>query len=435
MKKYVFPSLIAICLLMTISCSEEQAPLPSESYGLVSFGLSFSIEEIPTGRVESVSADDFKVTIFDDNGIEVLIIPRFANAPDSISLPVGSYYAEANSNNSTNASFENPYYFGQTPTFSVSQNSSQSVTIDVTQANSEVSFSFSQNVVDEFFEYTGTVSSDLTGDSLFYATGETRSGYFAPGPLSIKVNLKFLNTDGSLLEKELDAQISDALPKTHYQINVNASVRNGQIEINVDQDADSVDIDLNNNILALLDVSENAYRQAFVGDWVRITASEYDLLATRLQNINQSGAVDSLYSNTNLTFPGTQFTFVNDIGTTVPSGDYLFAFKYNCNSAVPAFEAEVKLSEDNITGSYRRVGQALPSHPAGENFFVLKGNAIKTEADAHLALYSRSAIGYTLGNSVGRYFFESGNRNVITNLGGAPGLVLAFQGLSSDHQY
>ncbi|MEO9870880.1 DUF4493 domain-containing protein [Ekhidna sp.] len=427
----VFSLLIA----STLSCREDE-PIDLNDYGLLQVGLLLSIEEIPTGRVESVNTDDFMVTIYDETDAEVLSILRFADIPESIVLPVGTYYATANSNNLSSVAFESPYYFGKTDVFSVSQNASQSVIINTKLANTQVSFLFSQNVVEEFSEFTGTVTSDLTGDSLFFDTGETRSGYFTSGPLSIKVDLKYMEPDGSILEKQLTTKITNALPKTNYQLSIDAGVSNSQIQINVDDDADSVDIGLNPNILSILTTSKNAYIQALAGEWIRITSQEYSELMNGLQSVTQSGAIDSLYSNSNLTFPGTQFTFVNDIGTTVPSGNYLFAFKYSCNSNVNAFEAEVKLSESSITDQYQRVGQALPAHQAGENFFVLKGSSRRMNSNAHLALYSRSAIGYTLGNTVGRYYYASGNASNVPTLGNTTlGLVLAFQGLSSTNQY
>ena len=188
-------------------------------------------------------------------------------------------------------------------------------------------------------------------------------------------------------------------------------------------------------IPALLTNASLAYEALPENSWISITEAEYERLASELPSVVRSGANETYYSNENLTFPGTQFTFLNDIGATIPAGSYLFAFKYVSQSGVDARMDQVKISENGVNGTFNNIGGGLPGHAAGESFFVLKNNRTATSAEGLLALYSRDAIGYSLGNDVGNYYFTSGDASTMENQGGEAGLVLSFQGLSSTDLY
>ena len=115
--------------------------------------------------------------------------------PDTIELETGDYYVEAHSDNNLPAAFENPYYRGVSNVFTISSNIQQSVLVNCELANTIVTVSYSDNVVNSFSDYTTTVSSVL--DSLVFSRDEIRMGYFQTLPLEIMVELAYLNPDGS----------------------------------------------------------------------------------------------------------------------------------------------------------------------------------------------------------------------------------------------
>ncbi|MEP5104069.1 MAG: DUF4493 domain-containing protein, partial [Ekhidna sp.] len=243
--KNLFYLLIAALIFGVVACDEDDHISP-QAQGFLQLGVAIAIEEDAGGRVESVNTDDFRVTIFNIDSTVALDIPRFVDAPDSISLASGEYFAEASSNNLANAAFESPFYFGRTSSFTIAKEEAKSVSIDTELANVQVSFVFSQNVIQDFDLYEGIAKLQTTNDSLFYATGETRSGYFITDPLDISARLRFQKTDGTVLERIFIGSIANPQPRTHYRINVDALLENGRIGliINVDEGVNIEEIDL-----------------------------------------------------------------------------------------------------------------------------------------------------------------------------------------------
>ncbi|MEO9870881.1 DUF4493 domain-containing protein [Ekhidna sp.] len=257
--KNIYAFLFFIITGFIISSCEEDVLQTPISEGFLSFDIGIMIEESVAGRTQTVNTDDFKVSIFTSDSVLVLDIPRLADAPDSLSLPVGNYYAEASSNNQVNAAFENPFFFGSSSIFSVSQGGFQSVIIDTELVNTQVSFVFSQNVTQGFDIYEGAVKVRNTSDSLFYQTGETRSGYFAPKPLDIRARIAYYQVDSTLVEKTFTASIDNPKPRTHYRLNLDATIEGGQIsiQINVDESVDVIDLFPNDNLNAVFGGSED----------------------------------------------------------------------------------------------------------------------------------------------------------------------------------
>jgi hypothetical protein len=114
----------------------------------------------------------------------------------------------------------------------------QSVTVNCELANTIVSVLYSGNVMDGFSDYTTTVSSDL--DSLVFAAGETRWGYFQPLPLDIRVELTWFLPGGSDTSRVLSGQIPEPLPNRHYEILVDAMVDEGTASFQVVKDSAEV---------------------------------------------------------------------------------------------------------------------------------------------------------------------------------------------------
>ncbi len=226
--------------------NEQETPEPTD-FGYLSMNIAVTITSEPaSGRVEAVSTDNWRVTIFsaiDDS--EVMVFDPYASAPSEVSLPTGEYYIEAHSNNFQEAAFENPYYFGRSDNFTIDKEELKTIDIDAELANSKVAINYSPNVTSTFDTYTGAVTVVNSNTTLVYGQGETREGYFVSEALFVVVDLSYEKLDGTFITRQFTADI-DAQPKTFYNINVDASLEDGKIvlNINVDETFDEVDIQL-----------------------------------------------------------------------------------------------------------------------------------------------------------------------------------------------
>ena len=241
-----------LCLLLGImliffACNRnDQEPPEPTDFGYLSMNISVTItSETANGRVTDVPTDDWKVTIFDasDDSEEISFDP-YSSAPAEIQLPTGEYYIEAHSNNLVEAAFENPYYFGRSDNFTIDKEELETVDVDTELANSKVAINYSSNVTNTFKSYSGEVTVVSSGTSLAYVQGETREGYFVAEPLSVVVDLSYTKQDGSLITRQFTADI-DAEPKTLYNINVDASLEDGEIVININVDETFTEVEIN----------------------------------------------------------------------------------------------------------------------------------------------------------------------------------------------
>ncbi len=237
---------IALCTF-TISCQEpENEPGPTD-FGYLSMSITLTVtSEEANGRLDAVNTDDFRVTIFEAGGTEVIVFDPYSSAPSEVALPSGEYYVEAHSNNLVDAAFDNPYYFGRSANFTIDKEETTTIDIEPELANTKVAILYSENVENTFDAYTGTAEVIATGATLFYAQGETREGYFVTSPLEIVVDLSYTKLDGTTIDKSFTTTIDDPQPKTLYNINVDATLVDGVIGFNitVDETFDVVDIDL-----------------------------------------------------------------------------------------------------------------------------------------------------------------------------------------------
>ncbi|MEQ8556378.1 MAG: DUF4493 domain-containing protein [Cyclobacteriaceae bacterium] len=234
MKKTI-PLLILIITFFSCNRQDQETPEPTD-FGYLSMNISVTItEEAASGRVEAVPTDNWNVTIFKADGTPEVVFDPYINAPAEIQLPTGEYYIEAHSNNFAEAAFENPYYFGRSDNFTIDKEEIKTIDIDAELANSKVAINYSSNVTSTFNDYTGAVTIVSTGTTLDYVQGETREGYFISEPLSVVVNLSYTKLDGTFITRQFSANI-DAQPKTLYNINVDATLEDGEIVININVD-------------------------------------------------------------------------------------------------------------------------------------------------------------------------------------------------------
>jgi hypothetical protein len=259
--------IIAPVLLFALlfSCGKDGDPGKTQATGFLQVGLNVKIDQIPiggrasgkssiAGRTTAVNTDNFIVTIYKSDGTVALVINPFSSAPAQIELPTGTYYIIANSNNYSHAAFDNPYYSGQSANFTIDKGQTKTIEVDCSMTNCAVSFVYSNNVSTTFTDWSAKVALRNEGDFLVWPKTETRSGYFITSPLDITITLSYqMQYSTDVITKVLTTKIDAPLPKTLYRITVDATLKNGQIAINlvVDDGVNTVDLSVTDANAAL----------------------------------------------------------------------------------------------------------------------------------------------------------------------------------------
>jgi len=231
--------LVFLFPLFMISCQKDEILSKGETGKLfIDISSAIHVKELNSHLKAAPEMEDFKVTIFQGDGTEVMSYDSTSVRPDTIELPVGEYYVEAHSDNNLPAAFENPFYYGTSEIFTISSNSQQSVPVNCILANTIVTVSYSAELTGGFSDYATTVWSVL--DSLVFASAETRMGYFQTLPLEIRVDLRYQKPDGTDVSKSLHGSIPFPLANRHYEIFVDASINEGMAAFQISMDSAEV---------------------------------------------------------------------------------------------------------------------------------------------------------------------------------------------------
>ncbi len=244
-------------IFLLITCSQPETPKPPiEEFGYLSMSVALQIDALPaSGRTEAVSPDDFVVTIHDPEGNELYRWERYVDVPAEVQLPTGSYFVRAtNLESPAPAAFDQPWYFGESEVFTIDKEELKTVNVTCTLANCKISFNYSSNVLQNFTLWNSSASiiapDGEPGGSLQWAMSNSDlEGYFLTNfPIAIEVYLeytKITNADEKIT-RTFNHTISDPQPATHYLVNVDASLEDGKIVINitVDDDFETVEIPL-----------------------------------------------------------------------------------------------------------------------------------------------------------------------------------------------
>lgn len=242
MKKQILILAFLLPLFM-VSCQKDELPAKVETGKLcIEITSAIHVKELNSHLKAAPEIEDFKVTIFQSDGTEVMSFDSTSFRPDTIELPVGDYYVEAHSDNNLPAAFENPYYYGTSEIFTISSSTRQSVAVNCMLANTIVSVSYSAELTSGFSDYATTVWSAL--DSLVFARGETRMGYFLTLPLEIRVDLRYQKPDATEVFKSLYGSIPFPLANRHYEIFVDASLNEGLAAFQISMDSAEVVVEM-----------------------------------------------------------------------------------------------------------------------------------------------------------------------------------------------
>lgn len=261
----------------------------------------------------------------------------------------------------------------------------------------------------------------------------------AESQLDGDITFKFISVsvNDALILRETSGNLEVANPFAFdYETN---TMITGEIEASNGTESEvlSLQIDVNDidDLWYFLKTPESkaAYKAASPGEWIQIQKDEYNTLRSTITEVSLVGTNANLYDDgleaaESTLFIYEDYTVVNDIDR-IPEDNFVFAFKYYTERDNIS-ESKVKVSSTELTEGFEDLGNLLPSHNGGENFFVLKGNEKKTENGA-LAMYTQEGLVYLRDGSGVRHFFASGDTNDIGRNFNVAELTCLYQGLST----
>jgi hypothetical protein len=230
--------------LLVQCCHKEVMQYDQPGKLKISIGMSIQVNEVKENLKSTNGVEDFRVTVCNPAGAEILAFAKASEMPEEISLDAGSYYVVAHSDNNLPAAFDNPYYYGQSDLFTITPLQVQSVSVNCELANTIVSIVYSDNLQQHYSDYSTTVSS--SAGSLVFAKGESRRGYFQPLPLDIHVLINYQQADGSPAVKTLTGHIPDPQPKRHYEVHVDAAPGAGSALLQISMNEAEVPVEVVN---------------------------------------------------------------------------------------------------------------------------------------------------------------------------------------------
>lgn len=217
-------TLLVFMLLAVItgSCKKDDIPDPGDGKKgrlSIEIGLFIHVSEVDNPLKSTQAVEDFRVEIYSTGGTLVQVFERAGEMPAQVELSAGSYYVVAHSNNRRPAAFNNPYYYGRSDDFTITEGQVSTVLVNCEMANSMVTVIYSANVSENFTGYFTLVKTGA--DSLMFSSTETRGGYFEPGTLSIRAVLSYDDGDTTAV-MVLTGTIDNAQARRHYEIRVDA---------------------------------------------------------------------------------------------------------------------------------------------------------------------------------------------------------------------
>lgn len=218
--------LLALTLLLTISCNTEITVLSSNQDGVLCLALDYDPSVILV-RTKAGTADiEYNVTIKNaaDNSV-IREIEKY-NVMDTVHLEKGAYLVEVTSGKNSVAAFNSPFYSGSTQV-TVEPGIHTTAKVICTLSNVKITVEMSETIVKNFTRYDVEFKNDSTSsNSLYYSTDSINSkscaGYMScTGKLFYKFH--FTNTDGDSFDSPCWSEIDEVKPKNHYHLTVDIS--------------------------------------------------------------------------------------------------------------------------------------------------------------------------------------------------------------------
>ena len=179
----------------------------------------------PSTRAQNGYPDvaGFLVTVTNASG-QVVYENEYARFPDELPVPAGTYTVSAMSAPFDAPAFDCPQW-GDTQVVTVTQDSDVSVTLNCRQTNSGLRIDVDETFVNAF--PAGILTLKGPGGELPYASGETRTAYFQPGPVSLSLD------DGGY-RQTLFTRTLEACQILSIRLSANVGTHSGGVTIQLD---------------------------------------------------------------------------------------------------------------------------------------------------------------------------------------------------------
>lgn len=226
--KLLFAAAVAVTLMFT-SCSKDDGQ-GIDGYGEIKasftadYGVKPSRSESRANKVDVITPDiaNFYVHLKKDDGSYEKTWSSVGEFPTTQKFLVGNYTMEAYYGALDDEGFNKPYFYGSTK-FAVNDDETAEPSITATLANTMVTLEYTDAFKNYFPDYKTTIHS-AGGTYIDFVKGETRAAYVKPGTISMEMQLT--KTNGQTVKFE-PAEITDAAPRTHY--NITFDVNGGEV--------------------------------------------------------------------------------------------------------------------------------------------------------------------------------------------------------------
>lgn len=238
-KSYLF---VMVLLCTFIACKKDKTSPIGTGLLELNVGLDISQNQLNTHfKSAQANPDSFIVVIYTGAGEVVSEYDMAMEIPANIELDAGTYYVEASYGDPSGVAFEEPYYMGSSGEFTIDVEETRFVNVSCQISNCAVSVVYSGSIVSDFITYSTHIST--AAGSLVYGENESRKGFFPIQSITVNATLAYELADQSLNYKYLSGEISTPLPGTHYEIQLDASVNQGTIQIDV-QNSDEMSLEV-----------------------------------------------------------------------------------------------------------------------------------------------------------------------------------------------
>lgn len=257
MKYNKYTIIAATAAIGLVSCEKENVFLNNEGEGMLNC-QSLDVNYIGGGQqvrateVNGVSVDDFTVNFMQKgcNSPEKTYI--YADMPQVVTLPVGTYTIQALYGNNEDAAWDNPYYFGETGDITIAANKVTDVpgTVTCKLSNIKIKVNVDDNGLNLIQDYK--VKLEVGTSSLEYNKDHAgQTAYFKCESGSKSIVASFTGTvDGHELTSPINVTYNNAAPGNAYTINFtvtkpengkDGNISFGDSSLNIDTSVDVID--------------------------------------------------------------------------------------------------------------------------------------------------------------------------------------------------
>lgn len=213
-------AILAALLLLPVSCQDLFRQVRT---GI----LIISLRNLPPPGTRAgdgpPDSGAFLISVTDASG-NIIYSGPYAQSPDVLQVPAGSYTVSAESSPFEAPAFDCPQW-GDTRIVSVSEGSNVTVELECRQLNSGLRLHIDASFLQAFPH--GKLYLKSADGELFYAAGETRTAYFRPGTVTIALE------DGGFVQT-LSSRTLEARQILTVSLSANVGVQSGGISLQVD---------------------------------------------------------------------------------------------------------------------------------------------------------------------------------------------------------